>query len=99
MVAPGTSLWAFRSSRAGTFDEGEWTIRGRVSSGLPGADVQPFSWRFERLKVDSPSIPVPLSEKCKRIQWLKPCMKCWVVFQEWTDRSQFEVAAFNRTVA
>lgn len=89
----------FRTSMFGalalaTREKDKWVYRGRVGSGFSEVDAGIISSRLVQLKIDSP--PSPELKKVKGIQWLRPELRCEVIFQEETEKGHFRAPVFKR---
>lgn len=79
-----------------TMEKGEWIFRGKVGSGFDGDTIKEISSRLRGLEFDKPMI-LNL-EKRKDIIWVKPVIRCEVLFQEVTGKGYFRAPIFRRII-
>jgi len=94
MKGAGGRTSSFGSLVLASLEEGEWIFRGNVGSGFNELDLKEISSRLQGLKIDSPPVPVPKETRVD--QWVKPQLKCEVLFQEITENGLFRVPVFKR---
>jgi bifunctional non-homologous end joining protein LigD len=79
-----------------TRDEERWVYRGKVGSGFDEEDLESLLSLLGPLKAEQPAFPVP--GRPRDIQWVKPSLKCEVVFQEMTKSGHFRAPVFKRVL-
>jgi bifunctional non-homologous end joining protein LigD len=84
----------FGSLALAAWEDGKWVYRGNVGSGFTEAEIKELFVRLCVLKTDFPSL-VNI-EGVKDIQWVKPELRCEVLFQEMTPRGHFRAPAFKK---
>lgn len=77
-----------------TFTEGKWVYRGKVGSGFDEEILRELSEKLKKLRVDSPTIPI--LEKVRGVLWVKPELRCEVIYQEMTEKKEFRAPVFKR---
>lgn len=79
-----------------TRDEGSWVYRGKVGSGFDEEDLERLLSLLEPLKTGQPVFRAPGMPK--DVQWVRPSLKCEVVFQEMTKGGHFRAPVFKRVL-
>lgn len=77
-----------------TLTEGKWVYRGKVGSGFDEEILRELSEKLKKLRVDSPTIPI--LEKVRGVLWVKPELRCEVIYQEMTEKKEFRAPVFKR---
>lgn len=86
----------FGSLAIATLVKGEFIFRGKVGSGFDEEMLKEISSRLKQLEVDKP--PIPNLRKQKGIIWVKPVIRCEVLFQEITGDGLFRAPVFKRLI-
>lgn len=86
----------FGALAVATREEERWKYRGRVGSGFTQEAMKSILNRLMNLKVVSPVVRP--SQENKAIQWVRPDLKCEVVFNEITSGGHFRGPVFRRMV-
>ena len=84
----------FGALAVATREEEEWVYRGRVGSGFTENALAALSPRLRSLKSKTP--PLPLPRETKPVQWVRPELKCEVMFREITPGGRFRAPVFKR---
>jgi DNA ligase D-like protein (predicted ligase) len=84
----------FGALAVATREEEDWVYRGRVGSGLREKEMEAILARLKGLQVTSPPITAPREKKS--IQWVRPELKCEVIFRETTAGGRFRAPVFRR---
>jgi DNA ligase D-like protein (predicted ligase) len=74
-------------------EDGEWIYRGRVGSGFTDEDIRQLHPRLQQLRAENP--PAPRLRRLKGIQWVKPELRCRVIFQEYGESGRFRAPVFD----
>jgi bifunctional non-homologous end joining protein LigD len=79
-----------------TREKKNWVYRGKVGSGFDGEGLEMLLSLLGPLKTEHPAFPVPGSPR--DIQWVRPSLKCEVVYLEMTKSGHFRAPVFKRVV-
>lgn len=85
----------FGSLVVAQLEAGKWIYRGRVGSGLTQEELEKLSSRLARLQTKSPPF-LPGPQEVRDAHWVRPELRCEVLFQEMTERGHFRAPAFKR---
>lgn len=79
-----------------TRDGESWVYRGKVGSGFDEKGLQVLFSLLGPLKTGQPPFPVP--GKPREVLWVRPSLKCEVVYQEMTKSGHFRAPVFKRVL-
>ena len=82
----------FGSLLLATREEGRWVYRGRVGSGFSAEEMQRIHALMKGLEVSEGVLKVDL----KGARWVKPHLRCEVLYQELTPEGRFRAPVFLR---
>ncbi len=74
-------------------NDGNWIYRGKVGTGFTDDEIRQLHQLLKQLSVNHP--PSSRFGNLRNIQWVKPELRCRVIFQEYSAKGHFRAPVFD----